>query len=372
MKKYFFYCLFLFCTTLNICAQTIPLTSEPGGGNKKASISEQIGIVKIEINYHRPGVKGREGKIWGTNIAHYGFKDLGFGTSIAAPWRAGANENTTIQFSHPVKIEGKDLPAGIYGFFIALGENESTLIFSKNATSWGSFYYEEEADALRVTVKNHTLQNSIEWLKYDFMNQTDSSLTIALLWEKRMIPFKVEAETKKIQIETFKKELKTTRFDSDFMIAANYCLQHNIELEQALEWIDRAIYSRVLGRKTFLSLNTRAEILLRLNKIDEAKAMITEAVAYESNMHEMHYYARRFLNIGLIEEAFNYFKHNYNKYPNEVVALIGMARAYSSKKDYSAALTLLKKAQLLANDDVNKNNIIAMIKKLEEGKDINK
>ena len=86
----------------------MPLTLEPDGGNKKASVSEQIGIVKIAIAYSRPGVKGREGKIWNTPVAHYGFADQGHGTSYAAPWRAGANENTTMSFSHPVKIEGND------------------------------------------------------------------------------------------------------------------------------------------------------------------------------------------------------------------------------------------------------------------------
>jgi hypothetical protein len=79
-------------------SQVMPLTLEPDGGNRKASVSEQVGIVKIAINYNRPRVKGREGKIWNTTVAHYGFVDLGHGTSHAAPWRAGANENTTMSF----------------------------------------------------------------------------------------------------------------------------------------------------------------------------------------------------------------------------------------------------------------------------------
>ena len=84
-------------------------------------------------------------------------------------------------FSRPVKIEGKDLPAGTYGFFIALGENESTLIFSKISTSWGSFYYDSTEDALRVNVKNKTLDQSVEWLKYEFIDEKDDEVTIAML-----------------------------------------------------------------------------------------------------------------------------------------------------------------------------------------------
>jgi Protein of unknown function (DUF2911) len=104
MKALFFFTVLLF--TKGVFSQIMPLTTEPDGGNKKASVSEQIGVVKININYSRPGVKGREGKIWGTNVAHYGFRDQGHGTSYAAPWRAGANENTTMSFSHSLKIEG--------------------------------------------------------------------------------------------------------------------------------------------------------------------------------------------------------------------------------------------------------------------------
>src|SRR5215213_1781698 len=117
--KYLLSALLLTIATISF-SQVLPVTLEPDGGNRKASVSEQVGIAKIAINYNRPGVKGREGKIWGTQVAHYGFVDLGHGTTNAAPWRAGANENTTMSFSHPVKIEGKNLPAGTYGFSIAL------------------------------------------------------------------------------------------------------------------------------------------------------------------------------------------------------------------------------------------------------------
>ena len=87
------------------------LTTIADGGNKKASVSELIGITDVSIHYDRPAVKKREGKIWG-ELVPYGFTDLGFGTSKAAPWRAGANENTSISFSTEVQVEGKNLPAG--------------------------------------------------------------------------------------------------------------------------------------------------------------------------------------------------------------------------------------------------------------------
>ena len=351
-------------------SQIMPLTVEPDGDNKKASISEQIGIVKIAISYSRPGVKGREGKIWNTPVAHYGFADQGHGTSYSTPWRAGANENTTMSFSHPVKIEGKDLPAGTYGFFIALGETESTLIFSKVNNSWGSFYYDSTQDALRVNVKNETLDKSVEWLRYDFTDETRSSAVIALSWEKRRIPFKVEADIQKLQMASFRSELRTTRPFYDFIQAANYCIDNNIELEQALAWMDRAIYFRIMGVKNFQTLSTKAAVLFKMNRVDEAKKVMEEAIPLGA-MNEVHFYGRTLINMKQPQEAMKVFKGNYDKFPNVYTTNVGLGRAYSSLGDYKNALKYMKAALPLAPDEANKNSVRAMIQKLEAGKDVN-
>src|SRR5687767_9593616 len=95
---------------LAIAVASVAQITPPPGINKKASVSERIGITYIKIDYNRPAVSGREGKIWG-GVVHYGFADLHYGTTKAAPWRAGADENTTIEFSTEVSIEGKSLPA---------------------------------------------------------------------------------------------------------------------------------------------------------------------------------------------------------------------------------------------------------------------
>jgi tetratricopeptide (TPR) repeat protein len=350
--------------------QIMPLTSEPDGGNKKAFVSEQIGIVKIEISYNRPGVKGREGKIWNTPVAHYGFVDQGHGTSYAAPWRAGANENTTMSFSHPVSIEGKELPAGKYGFFIALGEEESTLIFNKINTSWGSFYYDEKEDQLRVPVKNRSLDNSVEWLKYEFIDQTPTSATITMSWEKRMIPFKVEVKTKELQMASFRNDFRTTRPYYDFIQAAQWCLRNDYELEQALAWMDRGISFRIMGEKNYRSLSTKAAILTKLGRADEARKIMDEALPMGS-MTDVHYYGRTLITGKQYQDALKVFKSNYDKYPNEFTTNVGMGRAYSALGDYKKALTYLKVALPKAPDELNKNSVSAMIQKLETGKDVN-
>src|SRR5215469_6684882 len=77
------------------------LTSLPDAGNRRATVSEGVGITDVTIHYNRPHVRGREGQIWGKLIPP-GYVDQGFGPSKAAPWRAGANENTWIEFSTDV------------------------------------------------------------------------------------------------------------------------------------------------------------------------------------------------------------------------------------------------------------------------------
>jgi hypothetical protein len=117
-------------------------------------VSQWIGPVKISISYHSPRVhfKGAErtGHIWG-ELVLYGFFDDGFGPSKAMPWRAGANENTAITFSHDVKVEGKDLKAGTYALFLDVEKaGPWNWIFSNNSTGWGSYQYDPKNDALRV------------------------------------------------------------------------------------------------------------------------------------------------------------------------------------------------------------------------------
>lgn len=357
-------------TGVSAGSQIMPLTATPPGGNKKASVSEQIGIVKVAITYSRPGVKGREGKIYNTPVAHYGFVDLGHGTSEAAPWRAGANENTAITFSHPVKVEGNDLPAGQYGFFIALGDEESTLIFSRVFNSWGSFYYDPAQDALRVTVKNQTLEKSVEWLNYAFIDQTDSSATVAMSWEKRMIPFTVEADVHALQIAAFESDFRTTRPYYDYIQAAQYCVQNNVALDKALDWIERGISFRIMGERNFRTLSTKAAVLMKMNRIAEARKVMEEALPM-GTVTEVHFYGRTLLTMNDAKEALKVFKLNYEKHPDVFTTNVGLARGYSAMGDYRKALTYMQAALPQAPDEVNKTSVEGMIRKLGQNQDVN-
>ena len=347
------------------------LTVIADGGNKKASVSERIGITDITIHYDRPAVKGREGKIWG-QLVHKGFINLGFGTSNAAPWRGGANENTTITLSTDVMIEGKPLAAGTYGLFFAMGDAEATVIFSNNSTSWGSFFYDPKEDALRVTVKTIPLTESVERLKYEFMDEKENSATIGLIWEKLKIPFTIEVDYIKTQLESFRKELRSEKgFKWEaWEEAINFCVEHNTNLEEALVWSDYAIKGSFVGQKNFRTMTAKASVLTKLGRGAEADTLMKAAMPL-ATMQELHAYGRQLLHDKKPQLALDAFKLNAQKNPNVFTTNMGLMRGYSANGDYKNALKFAKAAQLQAPDKGNKDALEKYIPMLEAGKDIN-
>ena len=344
----------------------------PNGYTKKATVSEQVGLTQVTITYHRPAVKGREGKIWG-EVVHKGFIDQGFGNGKPAPWRAGANENTVIEFDNDVKVEGQILPKGRYGVFIAYDPLESTVIFCKRSAAWGSFFYDEREDALRVKVKPQPIEKSVENLKYEFSNQTPNSAVIALVWEKLSIPFKVEVDHLKQQFDAFVAESQNPRgFTSQGLnIAASWCLQNDYQLEKGLEWATLATGPKFPGDPTsFPALTTRARILDRLGKTDEAAAVIKSALPFGSVV-ELQQFGRQLLAAKKPRAALEVFRFNYDKSPNQLITLTGMARGLAATGEYAKALEFANKAFALAPNDANKQAVQAMIEKLKAGRDIN-
>ncbi|HMW34751.1 MAG TPA: DUF2911 domain-containing protein [bacterium] len=343
-----------------------------GGGSKKASVSELIGLTNVTVEYYRPAVNGREGKIWG-NIVHYGFADLGFGTTKAAPWRAGANDNTTIEFTTPVFIEGKPLPAGKYGFFIAMSETKATLIFSKYNTAWGSFYYDPKDDALRVDVPVIKTAESVERLKYEFSDQTDDSAVLSLLWEKVKIPFKVSIDAKKEQIEVFRKAFNSAKFYvywQNMHAAANYCLVNNINLEEGMGWSERSI-NDFFGEANFSTLSTYAGFLEKFNRKKEADSVMQKAFPLGTAL-QIYSYARSLTKMKENQKAYEVFKIGYDKYPNDPNIILGMARGNAAIGNINEALNFCEKALTLFADPSSTGIIKKMMEDLKAGKDINK
>jgi len=210
----------------------------------------------------------------------------------------------------------------------------------------------------------------VERLKYEFADQTENSATIALQWEKLMIPFKVEVDYLKSQVESFRNELRSDKgFNwQAWDQAAQWCVQKNTNLDEGLLWSDTAI--SFSGGNVFQPMSTKAIILDKLGRGAEASDVMKKALPF-ATVGEVHQYARKLLADKKSKEAFDVFKMNYDKHPGEFTTNMGMARGYSAMGNYKKALEFAQKAQPQAPDPVNKANLEKIVKLLQDGKDIN-
>ena len=321
--------------------------------SQRASITQRVGITDVTVNYHRPMVNGR--KIW-DSLVPYG-----------QVWRAGANENTTIAFSDPVSIEGKQLDKGAYGLHMIPTENEWTVIFSKNSTSWGSFTYNQSEDALRVNVKPQPTEPH-EALTYDFDQLTPNSAVITMRWEKIAVPFKVAVDVNPIVAKSLHNQLRglaqyTWEGWDD---AANYLLDNKVDLNEALSYEDKSIQNE----ERFDNLMTKSRILDALGRKDEAGTTKNKAMAV-ANPLQLYIYGRQLQGQKRQDEAFVIFRSNAKKYPNQWFVHSGMARVYSGQGDFANAAKEMKVALSLAPEQ-QKPSIQGLIKRLEAKEDINK
>jgi tetratricopeptide (TPR) repeat protein len=321
--------------------------------SQHAVVTQRIGITDVTVNYHRPLVNKR--KVWG-GLVPYG-----------QVWRAGANENTTIEFTDPVIIEGKALPRGIYGLHMIPGESEWTVIFSKNSTSWGSFTYDQAEDALRVTAKPQS-SDFREALTYDFDDVGPDASVVTLRWEKIAVPFKVGVDTHQIVTQNLPHQLRgLAQYSWDgWDDAANYLLQEKIDLEEALTYSDRSIQNE--GR--YDNFMTKSRVLEALNRKEEGTVARNKALSM-ANATQLHSYARQLQIDGKQAEAFAIFKENAKKNPDQWVVHVGMARLYSAQGDFANAVKEISTAVAGAPDG-QKQPLQSFAKRLEAQQDINK
>ena len=347
-------------------------SAAPNGYTRKALVAEQVGLTMVTITYHRPEVRGREGKVWG-QLVPKGFVDQGFGNGKPTPWRAGANENTVIEVDNDVKVEGQPLPKGRYALFIAYDPVESIVIFSKRSDAWGSFYYEEKEDALRVKVKPQSIEKSVEHLKYEFSEQKPNSAVVTLSWEKLSIPFSVEVDLLKQQFDAFVTESLNPRgwTPQGLAIAANWTLQNHYQLEKGLEWATLATSKTFPGDpNSFSGLSVKSRILDTLGRSDEAAAVLKAALPL-GTMGELQQLGRQFLTARKPKLALEVFEFNHKKNPDQFPTLVGMARGLSANGEYAKALEYATRALPLAPNEPNRHAVQTMIDKLKAGKDIN-
>jgi tetratricopeptide (TPR) repeat protein len=350
----------IMATTFAIAALLVTTTSAKAQSailnlpdiSQHARATQRIGITDITIDYHRPLLRGR--KIFG-GLLPYG-----------KVWRAGADYNTTIEFSDPVTIEGQPLPKGVYGLHMIPGETSWVLIFSRNATSWGSFTYDQSEDALRVSVTPQAAENQ-EALSYAFGDPQPDSVVVTMRWEKVAVPFKIEVNMPEIVQQSLRNQLRgRAQFEwQPWEEAANYLLQNKLSADEALKDADQSI--GVEDR--FENEITKARALDALGRNDEGTAARNKAVAMGSQL-QMFSFARVLQGFGQQGFAMEIFRLDVSKDPHSYLAHDALARIAVTNGDYDTALKEMKLAAAVAPGGI-KAQIPDIIRQLEDKVDIN-
>ena len=376
----------LFCTLLVVLFATASyaqLKLPPSGGNQKSVVTQYMGAhAYVSIHYNSPDVtspqgQSRKGQIWG-QLVPYGLNNLNFGLSSdenPSPWRAGANENTVIKLSHDMEIQGQPISAGKYGLHLIPAETGPwTLILSNNYGAWGSYYYTPEEDALRVEVTPESSEYN-EWLTFEFTDRQEDECTVALKWDNLSIPFTVAvAGSKDIYVNYLKAQMQNAAGFSwaTRNAAANYCLQNDVNLEEALAWQEQTISNSFFGSENVTTLQTKAGLLMKLGRSTEAIEVMQKAALHPTaSVFQVHQMGRNLIGMGQKEAALKVFEINLEKSGDVWPVNVGLARGYSAVGNYEKALKHAKIALERAPDQLNKDNLTQAVAKLEKGEDIN-
>ncbi len=313
-----------------------------------AGVSQTIGITEVKISYHRPAVKARA--VWGGLVP------------LSEVWRAGANENTTIMFSKAVKVGGKDVPAGTYGLHMIPTPTTWTVILNKNATSWGSYFYKESEDLLRITVTPQPGEYR-EWLQFEFSDLSDSSAVLSLCWEKLRIPISIAVDTRS-QVLAYARE-EFLRGPAGFTWqgfdqAAQYALRNGGDLNEALGWANKSTGIA----ETFTNLRTKASILDALGKKEEAAPLSAKAMKMAATEAEINVLGYDLMGRNKMKEAIEMFEKNVKDYPESWNVYDSLAEGLEKTGDVKGAIQNYEKALKRVTDETNKKRITATLTKL--------
>lgn len=314
-----------------------------------ASVTQRVGLTDITIDYHRPAVGKR--KIWG-GLVPYG-----------EPWRAGANENTTVTFSTPVTVGGKQLPAGKYGLHMIPTPTTWTVALSTVSTAWGSFTYDPKEDAVRFTVTPTAAPEAEESLEYTFEAPAETSATVVMRWERLQVSFPVTVDTKAVTLASLDAQLRgLARFSwQPWNQAAQWCLKNDCDSQRTLGWVEKSISLQ----PTYVNLMTKAALLEKQKDTAGAEKLRAEAMklATESDINQAAY---QLLAQKKYDEALNLFRKNVQDHPASWNCYDSLGEGLAATGDRKGAALNYEKALALAKDPADKrriSNVLAGLKK---------
>jgi hypothetical protein len=224
-----------------------------------ATIKQSFALSSVEVNYSRPAVRGRA--IFG-DLVPYG-----------KVWRTGANEATTITFGEDVTVGGKKVPAGKYGLLTIPGQNEWTIIISKQLDVTSPAAYKQDQDVARFTAKPETLPFTVESFMIVFDDIKSNSMIVELLWDKTAVGFQVESDVdSKVMAQIDNAMNKDNR---PYFGAAMYYMENGKDMNKALEWLNKAVEQ---NPNAFWIHHQRANAFAKLGKKQDAIAAANKSM----------------------------------------------------------------------------------------------
>ncbi len=220
-----------------------------------ATIKQRVGVTDIEVNYSRPSVRGR--KIFG-GLVPYG-----------EVWRTGANAATRISFSTPVRLNGREIPAGNYELFTIPNADEWTVIIHQPKSQWGAYTYDQANDVARVQAKPVRLPNPIETFTIQVSSITDASAVLYFAWENTRVPVQLETDVAGTLIPQIEAVMASDAPKKPYAQAALFYLNQNHDLDKAAQWLDQAIAE---NPNAFYFNYHKARLLAKQGKKQEAIA----------------------------------------------------------------------------------------------------
>jgi tetratricopeptide (TPR) repeat protein len=314
--------------------------------SQAATVSQRIGLTDIIVRYHRPAVKER--LVWG---------DLVPWDQV---WRAGANENTVVEFSSPVSVGGKTLPAGAYGLHVIPTKADWTVILNTEATAWGSFFYDQSKDAVRLTARPQAVAFE-EDLVYTFDRPTPSGVTLTLRWEKVALPIAIGVDTPAVVSDSLDRQLRGLPgfFWQSFAQAAAWSARNGANLDRAAAWADRA----VAMNRNYQTLRAKALVLEKKGEATAAAALRQDAMAVATEA-DVNAYGYELLGGGKVDEAIAVFRKNVADHPASWNTYDSLGEALAVKGQTAEAIAQYSKALSMVADDTNKTRIQGILAKL--------
>ena len=332
---------FLCAATVSLAAQAPTLVMPKV--SPRATVGQTVGLTTITITYDRPAVGGRE--VWGKLVP------------FDSVWRAGANENTVIDFSSSVRIGGQEVPAGRYGLHMIPTAGDWTVIFSKQANAWGSFSYDAKEDQLRVKTKP-VPSESEERLAYTFEAPANDSVVTVLRWEKLAVPFTIAVNTKQVIADSLREQLRglSKFFWQPWAQAAAWCDANDVNLPEATQWAQNSIALQ----ENFTNLRVKASLMEKQGDSAAAASLRTRSFTLATEA-EINNYGYQLLGAGKTDSAIAVFRKNVKDYPRSWNAYDSLGEGLAKKGERKHAIEAYTKARKMVQDPTQQKRIDGIV-----------